>query len=255
MSTVRGESDPGGADDNGDEAAEVAEPTKSEARQIPHMELIATILMALAAILTAWSGFQAAKWSGVQANSFSSAGAVRTESTRASTTGGQLAQIDVATFLNWLNAAVEDLRLGEIPDPEATGGYEPTPNTPSGFLFERFRPGFEPVAQAWLATNPFTDPAAPATPFSMDTYEASVPQFATAAELEMQADELASTARDANQNGDNYVVMTIMSALVIFFAGLASKLGKARNQAIALGVGVVIFVGTVITVLSQPIEV
>ena len=58
------------------------------------VELLATIIMALAAIFTAWAAFQSAKWSGEQATSFSKAGATRTESTRFDTRAGQLTSID-----------------------------------------------------------------------------------------------------------------------------------------------------------------
>lgn len=232
-----------------------AEVGQGKRREIPYLELITTVLMAFAAVLTAWTGFQAAKWGGVQSNSFSSAGAARTESTRASTTAGQIVQIDVTTFLNWLNAAVDDLRMELIPEPATTGGYEPTPDTLSGFLFERFRPDFEPVIDEWLQTDPFNDPDAPASPFALDTYNASVEEFGRAEQLEADADELAAAAREANQNSDNYVVMTILSALVIFFAGLASKLEKFRNEVIALSLAVVVLLGTVITVLTLPIEI
>lgn len=222
---------------------------------IPYGELIATILMALAAILTAWSGFQAAKWGGVQADSFSAAGAARTESTRASTTAGQILQLDVTTFLNWLNAAVADLERGEIPDPQDTGGYKPTPDTLSGFLFERLRPDFEPVLHEWLATEPFDNPSAPPSPLAMDTYSDSVPEEQASIELLAEADSLAATAREANQNSDNYVVLTILSALVIFFAGLASKLSRVRNQVIALSMGAILFIGTTIVLIALPIEI
>ena len=56
------------------------------------VELVATIVLAVATILTAWSGFQSGKWGGEQAVNFSEAGAARTESTRTDTLAGQLTQ-------------------------------------------------------------------------------------------------------------------------------------------------------------------
>ena len=63
-----------------------------------NLELAATVLLAVAAIMTAWAGFESAKWGGVQATLFSEAGANRTESTRFSTLAGQLAQVDISTW-------------------------------------------------------------------------------------------------------------------------------------------------------------
>lgn len=126
-----------------------------------NMELAATILMAVAAILTAWTAFQSTKWGGVQANSFSEAGAARTESTRFSTLAGQQAQVDISTFTNWLNVLQADIRSGDVQPPPSGEEYQPAPGTLSGFLFERFREEFTPAVQAWLATEPFRDANAP----------------------------------------------------------------------------------------------
>ena len=41
-----------------------------------NLELAATILMAVAAIMTAWTAFQSTKWGGVQADKFAEAGAM-----------------------------------------------------------------------------------------------------------------------------------------------------------------------------------
>ena len=65
-----------------------------------NLELAATILMAIAAVLTAWTAFQSSKWSGVQAIEFSEAGAARTESTVFSTRAGQQALVDISGFTN-----------------------------------------------------------------------------------------------------------------------------------------------------------
>ena len=72
-------------------------PTRFD-RWEPLAEVLATIVLAFATLATAWSGYQAARWGGVQSTSYSQAGALRTESTRASTQAGQLAQIDIASY-------------------------------------------------------------------------------------------------------------------------------------------------------------
>ena len=114
---------------------------------LDRVELVATIVLALAAIATAWSGFQSSKWSGEQAILFSEASATRTESARASTAAGQLAQIDVGMFEAWLAALDGDVRSGEITI-AADEPYVPDPDTLSGFLFARFRNEFAVAVQA-----------------------------------------------------------------------------------------------------------
>ena len=216
-------------------------------------ELVATILLALAAIAIAWAGFQSAKWGGVQATNFSQAGAARTESVRFSTLSGQLSSIDVITFLDWLNAVVAEIDSGDIDAPADSADYVPTPNTLSGFIFERFRDEFKPAVQAWLATSPFEDPDAPPVPFQMPEY-----QLAAAAEAEALlavAEEKSADAAVANQTSDNYVVSAVIFAAALFFAAMSSKLEKQRYKTAALSIAALVLVGTVIYVLTLPIEV
>lgn len=130
------------------------------------LELLATVLLALATLLTAWSAFQATKWSGVQANNYSAASAARTESVRASDTANSLTAIDVTTFVAWVTAVAEE-QGGATPSAEP---YTPQPGTLSGFLYERFRDEFRPAVDAWLATRPLLSPDAPSTPFAMPEY-------------------------------------------------------------------------------------
>ena len=214
------------------------------------IELIATIVLAIATILTAWSAFQAGKWGGTQAINFSEAGAARTESTRADTRGGQLVQIDVAMYIDWVSALSEDINTGAIVLDDASQ-YEPTRGTVSGFLYLRFRDEFLPAMDAWLATDPINNLDAPPTPFTMEEYV--VEELVLADELSELADQKSQDARDANQNGDNYVLTMVLFASVLFFAGVSSKLERRRNRMIALGFGVVLLLAGSVILVSLPI--
>lgn len=212
--------------------------------------MIASIVLALAVILTAWAAFQAGKWGGEQSIKFSEAGAARTESTRADTRGGQLAQIDVAMFIDWVTAFDADLRDGSIPDVGAEQ-YEPTLGTLSGFLFLRMRDDFRPALEAWLATDPTENPDAPPTPFEMDEYV--VPEFLEAVRLRAVADQAALDARAANQNGDNYVLTAVLFAAVLFFAGVSAKLENRWNRRFVNLVGIIVVAVGVVILVSLPI--
>lgn len=214
------------------------------------IELIATIVMALAAILTAWSAFQAGKWSGIQAIEFSNANADRIESTRSDALANTQRSVDVGIFSSWLDAVATEIDEGEIP-PVATSGYSPVEGTLSAFYFDRMRPEFKVALDAWLATDPLNDPDAPGTPFAMPDYQLAAADEAD--DLLQQASDHRQLAVDANQNSDNYVRSTIGFALVIFFAGVSSKLQAKRNRWIAITFAMVIFVIGVINVFSLPI--
>ena len=213
------------------------------------VELVATIIMSLAAIFTAWAAFQSAKWSGEQAIAFAEAGAARTESTRFDTRAGQSAAIDVATFTNWINALNEDLNSGAV-DLTGQSTYDPMPGTLSGFISARFRDEFRPAFEAWTEAFLADRANAPPTPFSMEEYVLA--DRLRAAELVLEAEDSATRARQNNQNSDNYVLTVVAFALVLFFSGVSSKLESPKNSLIAIVVGSVVFVGGTVVILVLP---
>ena len=202
------------------------------------LELLATVVLTVATLLTAWSAFQSGKWSGVQATSFSEAGATRTESTRASTTGGQLATIDVTLFSQWADAVSND--NFDLAD----------------FWFERFRDEFKPAMEAWVGDQVVGDPDAvvpDGTPFELDEYVLA--DLEEADRLALEADAKATTARQANQRSDNYVLTTVLFASVLLFAGIATKFESTPVKLITLTAAVLLLVAGAVTVLTFPIEI
>ena len=119
------------------------------APRIDRVEIVATALLALAAVATAWSSYQASRWNGEQSKAFSRSNTARIESTRASGLADAQTQIDVATFTQWVNAyALGETKL-------------------ANFYLRRFRPEFKPAVNGWIATRPLRNSAAPLTPFAM----------------------------------------------------------------------------------------
>jgi hypothetical protein len=214
------------------------------------IELVATIVMALAAIATAWCAFQATKWGGIMSIEFSNANAGRVESSRADSLANSQRSIDVGVFTSWLDAVAGEIEAGEIP-PVREAGYEPVDGTLSAFYYERMRDEFRPALDAWLAADPLTDPDAPATPFAMEEYQVAAANEAD--ELLEQSAVDRQDALDANQNGDDYVLATVGFALVIFFAGVSSKLDEKRNRTIAITVALVLFAGGLVAGAILPI--
>ena len=206
--------------------------------------------MAAAAVCTAWAGFQSTKWSGEQANSYAEAGAARTAANRAAIRAGQQRIIDLMSFTQWLNALNEEITV----DPSAKPGadYQPREGTISGFIFKRFRLEFQPAMDAWLRTQPFVNPVAPPTPFVLPEYRLA--NEAEADRLEKRADDLAESARHANQVADNYVLTAVLFALVLFFAGVADRASGRRSQVLLLVLAIVGLVATIGVLLTFPIQ-
>jgi hypothetical protein len=199
------------------------------------VELFSTILLAVAAVATAWSTYQSTQWRGEQAVSTSKGTAARIESSEAATRAGQLTQIDIATFVQWTDAHLTgDAELAE-------------------FYRHRFRPEFEPAFDAWLATEPFTNPDAPLTPFAMPEYRVS--ESVRSSELNAQAGEHSNDAESANQRADDYVLAVVLLASALFFAGISTKLHEERQREALLALGWLIFLGTAIWLGVSPVQV
>src|SRR5262249_33300209 len=107
---------------------EAAESKRAESARLDRkFELFEAILLSIAAVLGAWTGFEATKWSGVQANSYSQASARRVEAPQQSTLAGQETTIDVISFPQWLQAAQAEGLLPKPANPNQP--YTPDPKT------------------------------------------------------------------------------------------------------------------------------
>lgn len=197
--------------------------------------LIATVLLAVATVATAWSGYQASRWSAETTKATMRGTAARVESTRASDLANAQAQIDVAVFTQWADAYASGNKL--LRD----------------FYFKRFRPEFKPAVVAWIATRPLKNPNAPLTPFAMPQYTSAARDEAT--RLEDQADAWAATARRNVQRSTNYVLGVVMFAAALFFAGMSSKLATRRLAVAMLTIGVVVFLVTLAWIATSPVSV
>jgi hypothetical protein len=199
------------------------------------LEIAATVLLALATVATAWSGYQASRWNGEQAKAFSRGNAARIESTRASSLADTQSQIDVATFIAWTDAyAQKQTRLAD-------------------FYFKRFRAEFRPAVNAWVATKPLQNANAPLTPFALPQYRLAARQQAD--ELQVEAEAWSAKARTNVQRATNYVLCVVLFAASLFFAGMSAKLRTRRLQAALLAIGVVVFVGTVAWIATFPVSI
>jgi len=198
------------------------------------VELLATLLLALAAVATAWSTYQGARWRGEQAAETGKATAARIESSEAATRAGQLTQIDIGTFTQWVDATVAG-------NTELAGFYE-----------QRFRDEFRPAFDAWLASEPLTDPDAPLTPFALREYRLADAERAT--RLNRQAGDRSDAASSANREADHYMLAVVLFATALFFAGISGKLRGRLPRELLLGLGGLIFLGTALWVATFPVS-
>jgi hypothetical protein len=197
------------------------------------MEFLSALLMAAATVASAWCGYKSTTWNGRQSILVAETAALRFEATRRLTLAGQEALVDITTFEQLYRALVE-------------GRAEHAQRT-----LKRLRPEARVAVDAWLATDPFKNTSAPPGPFSMKEYRPRLADEAKA--LDQEANTKFDQAREANRNVDLYTMVTIMLASVLFFAGLATHFTSARVQGGVLLLGLLLFLGAVIVLISLPV--
>ena len=207
----------------------------TESQRRDWVEIAATVLLALAAVATAWSSYQATRWNGEQAKTSGRVNKTRIEAARAADLANAQQQVDVATFMQWVDAyARGETRLVT-------------------FYRARFRDEFKPAFNAWIATKPLKTPGAPRTPFVMPQYRLAAK--AEAARLDVTAEELSAQVRRNIQRASNYVLGVVLFAVALFFAGMSTKLTAPGLRKAMLAVGYVIFVGTAVWIATSPVSV
>jgi hypothetical protein len=167
------------------------------------IEILEVVVLALAAIATAWSGYQAAKGDGQQSVLYSDASVDRVKANTAATLGQQRLAADGAMFSAWLQArAANDAQL-------------------QAMLVRRFSPEYRTAFAAWLDTEPFTNPEAPPGPGYLPEYHN--PQMEQAEKLNEHAVTLEEAGTEARHTAEEYVRATVLFALVLFLVAVGQR--------------------------------
>jgi hypothetical protein len=197
-------------------------------------ELLVTVLLVVAALATSWSSYQATRWNGEQAAAAGRTNAIRIDAARAEGLARTQTQVDVATFIAWADA---DLR-GETRVAE--------------FYVDRFRKEFQPAYDAWIAQRPLTNADAPSTPFEMEAYQVAAKN--QAAHLDATAETSAAEVRMDIQRSSNYVLTVVLYAIVLFFAGMSTRLSNHRLRWVTTIAGTVVLLGALAWLATMPVS-
>lgn len=218
-------------------------------RRTDRLEMLFTLIMATAAIATAWAGFESSKWGGVQSQLNTQAGAQRAQANRLFAEAGQLRSLDALVFTQWLGAL--NVEIQADPSVFPTQGYVPRERSVSTFMYQRFRKEFRPAFDAWVAQRPLGNPDAPATPMVMPEYRLATQVEADA--LLAQAEARAARAMELSQVSENYTLVSVMFALVLFFVAVGNKANGRITRRLLLGLSLLTFTGTLAVMLSFPV--
>ena len=116
------------------------------------IEIIEALILALVAVATAWSGYQAAAWAGKRSQEYAKADRLRVTAQGLPTLAGQERIYDSDTFNSWLAAKLD----GKAEAAE--------------FFERRFRDEYRPAFAAWMKADPFNNTQAPPGPIFMTEY-------------------------------------------------------------------------------------
>ena len=180
----------------------------SETGHIPEsrfqvIEIIEALILALVAVTTAWSGYQAAKWAGNRAEQYAKASRLRVTAEGLATLAGQERIYDSDTFNSWVAAKLD--------------GKEKA----AEFFERRFRDEYRSAFTAWLSTDPFNNTQAPPGPIFMpDYHNAKHEEFLR---LSKDATETADQGTKSGETGDQYVRITVLLATVLLITAIGQR--------------------------------
>jgi hypothetical protein len=167
------------------------------------IEIIEALILALVAVATAWSGYQAAQWAGKRAELYAKANRLRVTAEGLATLAGQERIYDSDTFDSWLAAKLD----GKAQTAE--------------FFERRFRDEYRPAFAAWMKTDPFNNTQAPPGPIFMPEYHnAKHEEFLG---LTKQAATIADQGTKSGEMGDQYVRITVLLATVLLITAIGQR--------------------------------
>jgi hypothetical protein len=185
-------------------------------------EILEAILLAVVALVTAWSGYQAALWTGHQAELYQMASKLRIQAEGAMAIANQERFYNASTVVEWLNA-------------EAGEHHE------LASMFERrILPEFAPAFEEWKRMDPLHNASAPAGPFFLGNYHSAKAE--EAARFNQQAEETFMRGNLARKHSDDYVQVTVALATVLLLTGISQhfrlhrvRVGLVITAALLLG--------------------
>jgi hypothetical protein len=192
------------------------EPSQSLASQL--VEITEAILLAIVAIATAWSGYQAALWNGEAEELYSQSSDLRIEAEGLMTAANQERFYDAAAVVEWLKANVRgEKKLAALFD-------------------RRLLPDSRPAFESWKKSDPLNNPHAPAGPFVMAEFRSSKAE--QAAKLNSDAAAAFKQADRSRHRSDDYVRVTVLLATVLLLTAISQRF---KSHGVRVGLAVVAF--------------
>jgi hypothetical protein len=196
------------------------------------LSIIEAILLSLVAVLAAYSGYAAAKWGTRSSVSLAEASSLRTTSNRYANEAIVTRTLDSVSFNAWFTAFVTGNKRAEE------------------LAIKRFRPGYRPAFNAWIATDPAHNRQAPPGPAYMPQYV--IPAQNLADSDAHKADEKFSEGSESGETADKYIRDTVFLATVLFLVGISGQFRLRYIRFGLIGVAGALLLFAVVTLTGLP---
>jgi len=204
-------------------------PTGHHAQRV---EMVEALVLAIVAVATAWSGYQAAKWDALSSESYNLASRTTVLSEEKATEAGQDRLYDITTFNAWATAKVAGRdKLTEF--------YE-----------RRFRPEYRGAFAAWWKLDPVHNLSAPPGPIFMAEYTNANSQ--ESAKLAEKARGYYEGGVRNREIGDKYVKVTVLLATVLLLTALSQRFESFGPRVAVIAVAFVLLVTNTCWLLTLP---
>jgi hypothetical protein len=196
------------------------------------VEIVEAVVLAIVAVATAWSGYQAAKWDALSNQQYNLASSVTVRSQEQMTLAGQDRLYDITTFNGWVAAKIS--------------GKEKL----AAFYQRRFRPEYATAFSAWWKLDPVNNPSAPPGPIFMGEYQNANSQ--KAAKLTYEAKDHFEKGVRTRDIGDSYVKVTVFLATVLLLTALGQRFDILGPRVAVVVVAFILLVLSTYSILSLP---
>ena len=206
-------------------------------RKLDKLQVINTLILAIATLAITWCSYQGVLWNGIQTFKLGDSNKFARLSQQKTIVTGQNRAMDEAILIGFVKAAIE--KNQNIVDYSLRG----------------VRPELSKIMSEWLSSLPFENRTAYPHPMAMPEYIELMKKDMTEAEkLSQQAEGSRNEAQKANSNSDNYSLLTVVFSMVMFLGAITSKIAPPRLGLLnTIAAGIVCTGALVVLLFIMPI--
>jgi hypothetical protein len=204
--------------------------SESKASFKDRVEQIIAVMLGMAAIITAWTAFQSSQLGDKVQESFSEGIRSSDQASQEYNTAIATDNQDQAIFLEYAKALVAE--------DEVTSTY----------IQESLMSPELAAAVQWWIEQP--DDTGPDSPFVEENPNWDDSSWATAADLDVEAQQYFDSARQADADGDEFDLLEVIVTLSLFLFGIASLVRQQKIQVGLATVGGVILIYSIIMTIT-----